>query len=196
MITSSKSNGAEGQAACVRVSLAKMFWSFFRIGAFTIGGGYVMIPLIQKDIVDRHGWLSKDEFVDILAVAQTAPGALAVNTATYVGFELRGVLGALVSAAGCVLPSIIIITLVAAMFSQLASVGAVQAAFAGVRPAVVVLILSAVLKIGKPIVKSRRDLVLAAVALVAVAAFRISTPVVIVAAAIAGVVLKMGGAEK
>lgn len=184
------------QANGAMASLADMFWSFFRIGAFTIGGGYVMIPLIQKAIVDRHKWLSKDEFVDILAVAQTAPGPLAVNTATYVGFELRGIVGALVATAGCVLPSIIIITIVAAMFTELASIPAVQAAFAGVRPAVVALIISAVIKIGKPILRSRRELVLAAAALVAVAVLRVNTPVVIVAAAIIGVVLKMGGAGK
>ncbi|OPZ63685.1 MAG: Chromate transport protein [Firmicutes bacterium ADurb.Bin506] len=196
MSISPESNGADRQAACSRASLTELFWTFFRIGAFTIGGGYVMIPLIQKDIVDKHGWLSKDEFVDILAVAQTAPGALAINTATYVGFELRGIVGSLVSVAGCALPSIIIITLVAAMFSQVASAKVVQAAFAGIRPAVVVLILSAVVKIGKPIMKSGRDLMLAAAALLAVAAFGISTPLVIVAAALVGVALKMGGVKR
>ncbi len=68
-----------------------MFWTFFRIGAFTIGGGgYVMVPLIQKDVVDRKGWVTKDEFIDALAIAQTAPGPIAVNTSVYVGYALRG----------------------------------------------------------------------------------------------------------
>ena len=179
-----------------QASLSGLFWTFFRIGAFTIGGAYVMIPLIQKDIVDRRGWLTRDEFIDVLAVAQPAPGPIAVNTATYVGYELRGAIGSLVSTLGCVLPSIMVITLVAAVFSQVASMRVVQAAFAGVRPAVVVLILSAVIRIGKPILRSRLDLVMAALACLAVAVLKVAPPLVIIAAAMVGVALKTGGGAK
>lgn len=176
-----------------QASLSALFWAFFRIGAFTVGGGYVMIPLMQKDIVDKRRWLEKDQFVDVLAVAQTAPGALAVNTSAYVGYELKGISGLLAAVAGCVMPSIIIITVIAAVFSKLASQPVVQAAFAGIRPAVVVLIVSAVIKIGKPILRSKRDLILAALALVAVAGLRITPAIVVTAAAAMGLAAKMGG---
>ena len=169
-----------------KASIAALFWTFFRIGAFTIGGGYVMVPLIQRDIVERRGWIDKDSFVDVLAVAQTAPGPLAVNTAVYVGYMLRGVWGAMASTAGCILPSIIIILVVAALFDQISSVNFVQAAFAGIRPAVVVLIVSAAIKIGRPVVRSRVELALAAAAMVLVAFFHVSPALVVTAAAAYG----------
>ena len=169
-----------------RASAAALFWTFFRIGAFTIGGGYVMVPLIQRDIVERRGWIDRDSFVDVLAIAQTAPGPLAVNTAVYVGYMLRGIWGAMASLAGCILPSIIIILVVAALFDQISSSSYVQAAFAGIRPAVVVLIVSAAIKIGRPVVRSRVELALAAMAMVLVAFVRISPALVVTAAAIYG----------
>ncbi|HON42541.1 MAG TPA: chromate transporter [Bacillota bacterium] len=169
-----------------RASVAALFWTFFRIGAFTIGGGYVMVPLIQRDIVERRGWIDRDSFVDVLAIAQTAPGPLAVNTAVYVGYMLRGIWGAMASLAGCILPSIIIILVVAALFDQISSSSYVQAAFAGIRPAVVVLIVSAAIKIGRPVVRSRVELALAAMAMVLVAFVRISPALVVTAAAIYG----------
>ncbi len=169
-----------------KASIAALFWTFFRIGAFTIGGGYVMVPLIQRDIVERRGWIDKDSFVDVLAIAQTAPGPLAVNTAVYVGYMLRGVWGAMASTAGCILPSIIIILVVAALFDQISSFSYVQAAFAGIRPAVVVLIVSAAIKIGRPVVRSRVELALAAAAMVLVAFVRVSPALVVTAAALYG----------
>lgn len=169
-----------------RASAAALFWTFFRIGAFTIGGGYVMVPLIQRDIVERRGWIDKDSFVDVLAIAQTAPGPLAVNTAVYVGYMLRGIWGALASVAGCILPSIIIILVVAALFDQISSARYVQAAFAGIRPAVVVLIVSAAIKIGRPVVRSRVELALAVSAMVLVALVHVSPALVVTAAAAYG----------
>ena len=145
-----------------------------------------MVPLIQRDIVERRGWIEKDDFVDILAVSQTAPGPLAVNTSVYVGYMLRGVRGAMASVAGCILPSIIIILVVAALFDQISSSGYVQAAFSGIRPAVVVLIISAAIKIGKPVVRSRVELALAVGALVLVAFVRVSPALVVTAAAVCG----------
>jgi len=169
-----------------KASIAALFWTFFRIGAFTIGGGYVMVPLIQRDIVERRGWIDKDSFVDVLAVAQTAPGPLAVNTAVYVGYMLRGVWGAMASMAGCILPSVIIILVVAALFDQISSFSYVRAAFAGIRPAVVVLIVSAAINIGRPVVRSRVELALAAAAMVLVAFVRLSPALVVTAAALYG----------
>lgn len=182
-----------------RASLAALFWTFFRIGAFTIGGGYVMVPLIQRDIVERRGWIEKDSFVDVLAIAQTAPGPLAVNTAVYVGYILRGIRGAMASLTGCILPSIIIILVVAALFDQVSSSNYIQAAFAGIRPAVVVLIVSAAIKIGRPVVRSRVELALAATAMVLVAFVRVSPALIVTAAAayglFAGSIAGNGGAN-
>ena len=155
-------------------SLWDMFWTFFRIGAFTIGGGYVMVPLIQKDVVDRKGWVAKDDFVDVLGVAQTAPGPIAVNTSVYIGYMLRGFAGAAVSVAGCIIPSIVIIMAIASVFDRISSLRVVQAAFAGIRPAVAVLIASAAVKLGKPVVRSGGELAIAAAALVMVSFFNIS----------------------
>lgn len=176
-----------------RVSLGDLFLTFLRIGAFTIGGGYVMVPLIQKDVVDKNGWMSREDFVDALAIAQTAPGPIAVNTSVYVGYMLRSYAGALVSVAGCITPSILVILVVAAAFSQIASLRVVDAAFAGIRPAVVVLIVSAVLNIGKTVVKSLPELCLSAAAFVLVAFAGVSPAIVVTAAALIGVFFWKGG---
>ncbi len=175
------------------VSLWALFWTFFRIGAFTIGGGYVMVPLIQRDVVDKNGWMSSEDFVDALAIVQAAPGPLAVNTAVYVGYVVRSYAGALVSMAGCILPSILVILAVAQVFSQIGSIKIVEAAFSGIRPAVVVLILSAVINIGKPIIKSRPELALSAAAFALVAFAGLSPAVAVFAAALVGVLFRMGG---
>ncbi|HBK59839.1 MAG TPA: chromate transporter [Firmicutes bacterium] len=178
-----------------RASLAALFWTFLRIGAFTIGGGYVMVPLIQRDIVERRGWIGKRDFVDILAVSQTAPGPLAVNTSVYVGYTLRGIRGAMAAVVGCILPSIIIILVVAALFDQISSSNYVRAAFAGIRPAVVVLIASAAIKIGRPVVRSRVELALAAAAMILVAFVRVSPALVVTAAAVYGLLVGVGGTK-
>ena len=175
------------------VSLWALFWTFFRIGAFTIGGGYVMVPLIQRDVVDKNGWMSSEDFVDALAIVQAAPGPLAVNTAVYVGYVVRSYAGALASMAGCILPSILVILAVAQVFSQIGSIKIVEAAFSGIRPAVVVLILSAVINIGKPIIKSGPELALSAAAFALVAFAKLSPAVTVFAAALIGVIFRMGG---
>lgn len=175
------------------VSLWALFWTFFRIGAFTIGGGYVMVPLIQRDVVDKNGWMSSEDFVDALAIVQAAPGPLAVNTAVYVGYVVRSYAGALASMAGCILPSILVILAVAQVFSQIGSIKIVEAAFSGIRPAVVVLILSAVINIGKPIIKSGPELALSAAAFALVAFAKLSPAVAVFAAALIGVIFRIGG---
>ncbi len=138
----------------------------------------------SKDVVDRKGWVAKDDFVDVLGVAQTAPGPIAVNTSVYIGYMLRGFAGAAVSVAGCIIPpSIVIIMAIASVFDRISSLRVVQAAFAGIRPAVAVLIASAAVKLGKPVVRSGGELAIAAAALVMVSFFNISPALVIVIAA-------------
>ena len=130
-------------------SLFKLFTTFFRIGLFTFGGGYAMIPLIESDVVGRNHWVKKEEFVDLLAVAQSAPGVFAVNMAVFVGYKLRGVPGALAAAFGCVLPSVMIILLIALFFRQFRHIEVVNNVFKGIRPVVVALIAVPVFNVAK-----------------------------------------------
>ncbi|MCQ2089265.1 MAG: chromate transporter [Fibrobacter sp.] len=116
------------------------FLTFFKIGLFTIGGGYAMIPLIEAEIIEKKKWVSYDEFVDLMAIAQSCPGIFAVNIAIFIGYRLRRVKGALVCCLGTALPSFIIILLIALFFHQFKDNQMVAAAFRGIRPAVVALI--------------------------------------------------------
>lgn len=116
------------------------FLTFFKIGLFTIGGGYAMIPLIEAEIIEKKKWVSHDEFVDLMAIAQSCPGIFAVNIAIFIGYRLRRVKGALVCCLGTALPSFIIILLIALFFHQFKDNQMVAAAFRGIRPAVVALI--------------------------------------------------------
>jgi len=118
----------------------QLFWSFFKIGALTFGGGYAMIPVIQHELIERKRWISSEEFVELLAIAQTSPGPISLNTGVFVGYKLRGIPGALFSLLGTVLPSFIIILLIAVFFSDYARYPLVESAFKGMRPAVVALI--------------------------------------------------------
>ena len=119
-----------------------IFWSFLKIGAFTFGGGYAMIPLIQHEVINTRRWLSKGEFLDLLTLAQAAPGPIALNTAVFVGYRQRGYAGALAAVAGVVVPSFTILLLVAMFFADVRDNRWVDAAFRGMRPAVVALIVA------------------------------------------------------
>ncbi len=116
------------------------FLTFFKIGLFTIGGGYAMIPLIEAEIIEKKKWVSHDEFVDLMAIAQSCPGIFAANIAIFIGYRLRRVKGALTCCIGTALPSFIIILLIALFFHQFKDNQMVAAAFRGIRPAVVALI--------------------------------------------------------
>jgi chromate transporter len=117
-----------------------LFYSFFKIGAFTLGGGYVMIPLIEKEVVDNRQWIQREDFADMLALAQSAPGPLAINTAVFVGFRLKGLKGVLMSVLGVVVPAFVAILLVAMFFNKMQDNAVVERVFRGIRPAVVALI--------------------------------------------------------
>ena len=147
----------------VDMSLWSIFISFFEIGAFTFGGGWAMVPLIQKELVDRRGWLDDSEFVDILAIAQSGPGPIAINTSVLCGNKMRGVLGAVVAALGSSLPSFLIILVIANFFLKVKESTAVQAIFKGMRPAIFGLLISAVYQVGKKSIGNARDIVFAAI---------------------------------
>ena len=116
------------------------FKTFFKIGIFTLGGGYAMIPLIEEEVVNHHKWVSKEEMLDLIAIAQSCPGVFAINIAIFIGYKLNKVRGAIATAAGTALPSFIIILLIAMFFHQFEDNKVVAALFKGIRPAVVALI--------------------------------------------------------
>lgn len=130
-------------------SLWTIFTSFLKIGAFTFGGGYAMIPLIQAEMIERRGWLSHEDFMGQLAIAQSIPGPIALNMAVFVGFKTRGTKGALAALIGVVLPSFFIILLIATSFAEFKENSVVAAAFKGVRPAVVALIAAPLINMAK-----------------------------------------------
>ena len=118
----------------------QLFSYFFKIGAFTLGGGYAMIPIIQSEVVDRRRWLKQEEFLDIIAIAQSCPGVFAINMSVFIGYKLRKLPGALCAAFGTALPSFAIILLIAMFFSRFQDNPVVESIFKGIRPAVVALI--------------------------------------------------------
>ena len=121
----------------------ELFWSFFQIGLFSIGGGYAAMPLIQHQVVELHPWLTLEQFSDIITISQMTPGPIAINSATFVGLQLGGLPGALVATAGCVLPSCIIVLTLAYVYYRYRGLSMVQGVLAGLRPAVVAMIASA-----------------------------------------------------
>lgn len=130
-----------------------MFWQLFitylKIGAFTLGGGYAMLPLVQREVVDRRGWIDEEEFLNMIALAQAAPGLIAVNSAIFIGWRCGGWRGMLGAVLGAVLPSFVIILAIAMVFSEWKDLPAVEAAFKGIRPAVVAMIAAPLLKLAK-----------------------------------------------
>ncbi len=170
------------------ISLKSLFLLFFKIGGMTLGGGYAMMPVMHDEIVDIRGWISADEFVDILAIAQSFPGALAVNAAIYVGYRLRGKKGALASCLGVILPPFIIIILASAFLIRYRDTKMVQHFFAGVRPAVSALIAVAVMRLFSSVDKNLISISLAMISFIAVVFIKIHPALIIIMAAIFGVV--------
>lgn len=125
------------------------FKTFFRIGAFTIGGGYAMIPLIETEVVERHRWIKREEFLDLIAIAQSCPGVFAINMSVFIGYKLRKLPGALSAAIGTALPSFIIILLIALFFANFQDNPVVESIFKGIRPAVVALIAAPTFSLAK-----------------------------------------------
>lgn len=172
--------------------LLDLFCAFFRIGLFTFGGGYAMLPLLQREIVEKKKWATEEEMLDYFAVGQCTPGVIAVNTATFVGFKEKKLSGAIFATLGVVSPSLVIITVIAALLSNFAHIAAVQNAFAGIRVAVCVLILNSIVKLWKKSVVDKLTLgVFIAVFLGSVLLSHVSPVVFIVAAAVLGIVVRV-----
>lgn len=174
-------------------SLWKLFYLFAFIGGTTFGGGYAMLPILQREIVEKRHWATDEELMDYYAIGQCTPGIIAVNTATFIGYKQFGILGGIVATMGVVAPSIVIITIISIFLTNFADIPQVQWAFDGIRAAVVVLILDSVIKLGK---KSNKDVYCWIIFLVIMCCslfLDVSPILLVVAAGVAGYVLKPFG---
>ena len=171
----------------------ELFLSFFKIGAFTFGGGYAMVPLIQNEAVEKKKWINEDEMMDIIAIAESTPGPIAINTATFVGYKIAGFWGSFFSTLGVVLPSLLVITAIALFFENLLDITIVAAAFKGIRAGVAVLILNAGIKMFRTYKKSFVGYILMAFAFgfSLFFSFRFLSLILIMVGAITGVLVQM-----
>ncbi len=176
--------------------LFDLFYIFARIGGFTFGGGYAMLPMLQKEVVEKRNWATQDELMDYYAIGQCTPGIIAVNVATFIGTKLKGFWGALFATLGVITPSIIIIMIIAAFISGFQDIEIVSHAFNGIRAAVVALILSSVIKLSKKSIVDRTTTVIFIV--VAFLSFftDISPVLFIVAVAVISLLINMLKAKK
>ena len=164
--------------------LLKMFFSFFKIGAFTFGGGYAMIPLIEEEVVNKNKWIEKEEFMDMLVISQSFPGALAINCSTFIGYKLGGMIGGIIAILGVTLPSFIIILFVATVFMQFRDNYYVNLIFEGITAAVPMLVLAGVVSLLKGVNKNISNLIVGIIALISLVVFDIHPVIVIICSAI------------
>ena len=177
--------------------LLGLFGAFAVVGVTTFGGGYAMLPALQREVVEKRRWASEEEVMDWYAIGQCTPGVIAVNTATFVGQKQAGVWGGIFATLGVVFPSLIIIMIIAAFIQNFAHLPAVQNAFAGIRVCVCVLIFNAVVKLFKSAVKDWPAGVIFAAVLAASLLTDLSPVLFVLAAAVAGIILRnVGGAKK
>lgn len=168
--------------------LFKMFISFFKIGAVTFGGGYAMIPFIEEEVVNKNKWVDKDEFMDMLVISQSLPGAMAINCCTFIGYRLGGLVGGIVGILGVTLPSFIIIIIIAMYFMQFRDSYFVNLAFKGIAAAVPMLVLTGVISMGKGVNKNFGNIAIGIIALIALVIFKIHPVIVTLGGAIYGVI--------
>ena len=174
--------------------LLKLFTTFFKIGLFSFGGGFAMIPLIQREVIEKHKWIDEKDFLDMLVLAQSTPGPIAVNTSVFVGYKMAGVAGAIMATLGTVLPSFMVILLLALFFAEVRENRYVDAAFRAMRPAVVALIVAPLIGL----VKGMKWYMMAVAAAVAVAVwyFGFSPAYLIAIALVGGVVVAVVNGRK
>ncbi len=170
--------------------LLDLFLLFAKIGSTTFGGGYAMLPVIQKELVEKRGWATDEELMDYLAIGQCTPGLIAINTATFIGEKRKGVIGGIVATLGFVTPALITIMIVAALLQNFADYPAVQNAFAGIRVCVCVLILNAVLKLWKKSVTDKITLLIFAAVFLLTVFTAVSPAVLVIVSGVAGIFIK------
>ncbi len=173
-----------------------LFLTFNRIGGLTFGGGYAMLPMLQREVVEKRGWATEAEVMDYFAVGQCLPGVIAVNTALFIGNKTKGPLGGIAAALGVVFPSLAIILIIAAFISNFSHLAIVQNAFAGIRACVFVLVLNAILKLRKGALVDIITVVITAVVCLLSIFTKVSPIWFVVSAGLAGVILRSGKARK
>lgn len=162
------------------------FKTFFKIGAFTLGGGYAMIPIIEAEVVDKYKWVDKEQFIDLIAVSQSCPGVFAINVSTFIGYKLKGTKGAICTTLGTALPSFLIILAIAMFFSQFEDNKIVAAMFRGIRPAVVALIAAPTFNLAKSAHISLTNCWIPIAAALLIWALKVNPVVIIIAAGVGG----------
>lgn len=176
--------------------LTELFVVFFKLGAFTIGGGIAMLPLLQNTLIEEKKWFTKEEFLDIVAVCQSLPGVVAINMATYVGYKKKGLAGSIVSTFGVTIPSFVLILIIARGITALGDNGAVMGAMAGLRAAALGLVAVAIIQLAPSAIKSVWSLLAAAGAFVLIAVFNINTAYVILLFLVLGIAAAFIGSRK
>lgn len=168
----------------------QLFVIFSRIGAFTFGGGYAMLPILQRELAEEKKWVSEEELIDYYAIGQSTPGIIAINTATMVGYKRKGISGAIAATIGMVFPSLVIITLIASFFQRFREYPLVQHAFAGIQIGVIALILNIVIKMWKSSVKTYFGIVIFLLGFLLLAFLRVSPIFVIINSALIGIIVQ------
>ncbi len=169
--------------------IISLFTSFFKIGIMTFGGGYAMLPMLERELVDKKKYITMEEIMDYYAVGQCTPGVIAVNVATFIGYKRKGIIGGIFATLGVIFPSIIIITLLASVLSMIAGHPIVEHAFAGISVAVCALIVQAIFKLSKSGIKDIMTVIIAAIAF-ALSLLGLSPIIIIILAGVIGVTAK------
>lgn len=179
------------QNAAKRKNLLPLFLTFLKIGAFTFGGGYAMIPIIQREIVENKKWITDDDILEIIAIAESTPGPIAINSATFVGYRVGGFVGAMLATLGVVIPPFCIIFAISFVLRQFSEMKAVKYAFWGIRAGVLALICKALWSMYKKVDKGLIPYIIMALAFIAVAVFDINVLYVIIGCAVIGLVTSL-----
>ena len=174
----------------------KLFLVFAKIGVMTFGGGYAMLPILQREIVEKRKWATDEELMDYFAIGQCTPGIIAVNTATFIGQKLKGVFGGIFATLGVIFPSLVIISLLAGVIEAFSHIEWVQNAFGGIRICVCVLILNSVVKLGKKAITDKISLLIFLAVVIASFFTDLSPVIFVLIAAVAGILVKSIGGKK
>ena len=176
--------------------LLELFIVFFKLGAFTIGGGIAMLPLLQNTLINEKKWFTKEEFMDIVAVCQSLPGVVAINMATYVGYKKKGLIGSIVSTFGVTIPSFIMILIIAKFITSLGDNGVLMGAMAGLRAAALGMVVVALIQLMPAAIKNKWAMLAAIVAFVLIAILKVNTAYVILLFAVLGITVTFAGSRK
>lgn len=176
--------------------LAELFWVFFKLGAFTVGGGIAMLPILQNSLIYEKKWFTEEEFVDAVAVCQGLPGVIAVNMATYVGYKKKGLAGSAVSTFAVVTPSFLMILIIAKFLGMISDNPYVQGAMAGFRVAALGLVVTAVIQLAPKVIKDKWTVAAAVLAFVLIAVFNVNTAYVILLFIVMGIIVTLAGGSK